>query len=1699
MPDSNADEAREARLAQADEAWPDDPAADPEVLGRGSDNVSCYLRAYYQRIATEDLAPPARMAAVAQAHAQLGLRRPQGRALVQVREPGEEDRVGSSSIVVDIVIDDMPYLVDSVTTELNRHQAEIRLLVHPVLRVRRNVAGTLREFLPGNPGPGGNGGAGSPPMSRGGLGGMVPPGVAELTESWIHVELGPPADRVGHDQLAADLRRVLDDVRVAVEDQRRMGEVARGLADDLDGAPAPDLAGTDLAGTDLAGTDLAGTEVAEFGALLRWLADDNFTFLGYREYDLVPAAGGVGLRQVPGTGLGILRHDRPGRDDVVPLSPQVVARAQDPAERLVLAKANSRSTVYRANYLDYVSVKKLSPAGQVTGEFRFLGLYTHAAHTAPIAGVPVLRRKVAQVLAAAGVWRDRHARQGLDEILQDYPREELFEISASELTPIALGVLRLSERKQTRLFLRRDRYGRYMSCLLYLPRDRYTTKVRLRAQGILNEALHGVSADYSATVGDSALARLYVVVRGERGRPVPQVDAAALERRLAASVRSWDEDLAAEATRVLGEERAGTLLDLCSAGIPETYQADVSTQDAVDDLTTMLDLRESRTEFAVRLVQKPERWTLVVYRSGTPITLSDVLPQLQHMGLEVVDEHPYQFTGPSGHGSFWIYEFGLRVPGFPATAAAGALRPIFEDALTALWYGQTEDDGFNALVLSAGLSWREVNLLRAYAKYLRQGGTRFSEVYLQRVLRSNGAITRLLVRLFESRFDPARQNGVSERCEAITEEIRGQLDEVVSLDHDRILRSYLALIDATLRTNYYQQHGPGSPPEGGPRGPGGYGGAGSPPVSSGGLGGIVPPGNTVPPEYLVLKLDPGSVPGLISPRPKFEIFVYSPRLEAVHLRFGRVARGGLRWSDRLEDFRTEVLGLVKAQEVKNAVIVPSGAKGGFVCKRLPDPGDREAYQSEVLACYQTFIAAMLDVTDNIEGDKVVPPPGVVRRDGDDPYLVVAADKGTATFSDTANEVAARYGFWLGDAFASGGSEGYDHKRMAITARGAWESVKWHFAALGMNPDTDDFTVVGVGDMSGDVFGNGMLLSEHIKLVAAFDHRHVFIDPDPDPAASFAERARMFALPRSSWADYDQALISPGGGIWPRAVKSVPVSAQVRTALGLDAGVIALSVDDLISAILAAPVDLLWNGGIGTYVKASSESHAEVGDRSNDAVRIDATRLRARVVGEGGNLGFTQAARIEYSLGGGLMNTDFIDNSAGVDTSDHEVNIKILFADAIRDGVIPASARHQLLNEMTDEVAALVLRHNYRQNMALAVARSQAPSLLHVHVRYLRKLIRDKRLNTERDVLPGEREIAERRSSGAGLANPELALLLAHTKISAGEDVLGSHLPDDPYLRRLLDAYFPAPLRARFADRMEAHPLRREIITTAAVNEMIDSSGTTFLFRLIEETGASVPDLTRAWLVAREVFDLPVFWRQVEELEGSGVGVAAQIKLLLEGRKLTERAVRWLLQNRRPPFDIQATVAFFADGVRMVRSHLPKLLTGRDLAGFEERLDSYSDLGVPADLAERVAAMVPTYSAFGIVQAAASAGGGIEETAEVYFDLADRLQITRLRDRITALPREDRWSTMARAALRDDLYAAHASLTQDVLGVSGPEVAKNPEERLAAWASRNEAAVAMAAQTLGEIWESERFTFTTLSVALRAIRTLVAASSLPQTA
>jgi glutamate dehydrogenase len=1608
----------------------------------GVGDVAKYLRAYYRHVPPDELAGagPERVAAVAAASAEFAAHRPQGRALVRIR-PGGDATLDPTSDVIDIVTDDMPFLVDSISMELGHHGLSARLVLHPQLRVRRDVGGALHEVIGQL-----NGG----PLSH-----------DELAESWTHIEVGALAASEA-ETVTADLQRVLGDVRVAVEDFTRMRSRAMSLADELLESPDRDDGGAG-----------APSEIAE---LLHWLADGHFTFLGYREYDLETEADGLlALRAVPGTGLGILRHDRTGPGAFATLPPEVRARALDP-RRLIVTKANSRSTVHRPSYLDYVAVKRLSDTGAVVGECRFLGLYTHAAFSETIKSIPVLRRKLAEVLEMSGLGADSHDGKEVAEVLDFYPREELFMTSVADLTVICAGVHRLRERRETRLFLRKDPYGRYVSCLVYMPRDRYTTKARLLTQQILERAYGATQMDYSVLVGESPVARLHIVVRAERGQQVPDVDPAMLERSVAAAVRSWDDDLVDEAARELGPHRGRELLTQIGDVIPENYKTDVPASAAVGDFIKISELRNSDRDIAFDLwesenyvggvpIISPDDasakrvWRLTIYRASGPITLTDVLPRLQHMGVDVVDEHPYEFPGAD---PFWIYDFGLRRRAGQDADEDGAggpsverVREQVEGALAALWDGRIEDDGFNALVLDGQLAWRQVVMLRAYAKYLRQANITFSQDYIERVLSSNAGLARLLVRLFESRFDPSKASGEGERREAIAEEIAGALDNVASLDEDRILRSYLGLIMATLRTNYFAAIADDAP-------------------------------------YLVFKLDAAQVPDLPAPRPQFELFVYSPRFEGVHLRFASVARGGLRWSDRREDFRTEILGLAKAQEVKNSVIVPSGAKGGFVCKQLPDPADREAYQGEVLSCYRMFISAMLDVTDNLEAGHVVPPAHVVRHDADDPYLVVAADKGTATFSDTANEIAMSRGFWLGDAFASGGSEGYDHKKMGITARGAWESVRYYFQTLGVNVDTDDFTVAGVGDMSGDVFGNGMLLSRRIKLVAAFDHRHVFVDPNPDPETSFAERQRLFGLARSSWEDYDQSLISAGGGVYPRSVKSIPITPQVRAALGLAGAEPALSPDDLISAILAAPVDLLWSGGIGTYVKASSQSNADVGDRSNDAVRVDAAQVRAKVIGEGGNLGLTQEARIEYALAGGLVNTDFIDNSAGVDTSDHEVNIKILLDGVVRDGELSWDGRNSLLQEMTGEVAEHVLEHNYQQNRTLAASRAQAPQMLHVHVRYIRKLEREGKIRRRLDVLPGDREIAERRSTGTGLVTPEFAVLLAQTKISAAQEVLASGLPDDPYLRRVLTDYFPTPLRRRYAARMGSHRLHREIITTAIVNDMVDRSGITFAFRINEETGASVPEITAAWLVAREVFDMPGFWTQVEALDGA-VDTRVQISAALEGRKLTERAVRWLLHNRRPPFDVQATIDFFADGVLTVAAGLPKLLAGRDLTGFGERREYYTSRDFPEVLAERLAAMVPAYAAFDIVDIARGTGRSVDETAEVYFDLADRLQIARLRDMITALPRDDRWNTMARGAIRDDLYSAHAALARDVLTVTEPG---SPEQRLAAWVQRNDSAVRRANQTLTEIWESNAFTVATLSVAVRAIRTLVTTSTLP---
>ncbi|MFI7616459.1 NAD-glutamate dehydrogenase [Nonomuraea terrae] len=1607
-----------------------------ESCAVGSDHVSTeealsFLRRYYRHIAPEDLLDrdPVDVYGPAMSQRQLAEVRPQGRAVVRAFTPTlDQNGWDPGHSVVEVVTDDMPFLVDSVTMELERHGLGTHLVAHPQMKVRRDMTGRMLG------------------RDQEDVTGQV------LVESWIHVEVDRQSDPAVLKGLEADLLRVLSDVRYAVEDFMKMRALAVQTAEDLGMNPPP----------------LEPAEVEDSIDLLRWLADGHFTFLGYREYRLDHTDQGETLRALPGAALGILRDDKIGSESFASLPADVRAKARE-KHLMIITKASSRATVHRPAYLDYIGVKLFSPEGEVIGERRFLGLFTHVAYNESISRIPVLRRKLAGVLQAAGLEPDSHDGKDLIEILETFPRDELFQTSVDQLLPIAMGVLRLRERKQVKLFLRRDDYGRYISCLIYLPRDRYTTKVRLRMQEVLMRALGGKTLDYSAMIGESVLARLHVVVRGERGRPLPPpgVDVEELEARLAAITRSWEDDLATALTELTSEEEAPALIKRYAAAFPEGYKADFPPKVAVIDLQRLEQLVSEGDEDAVKLnlyepydaVEGERR--LKIYKVGSPISLSAALPLIQRLGVEVVDERPYEIDRDNDPRTknAWIYDFGLRYTP-SAEVDRDAFKQLFQDGLTSLWNGRVQADDFNALILAAGLTWEQVEILRVYAKYLRQAGSTFSQPYMERVLLGNVRLARLLVRLFEARLDPRRGDEARpDLVEAVTEEILGALDEVASLDEDRILRAYLEMIQATLRTNYFQTVG----------------------------------GRRKP--YISLKFDPQAISVLPLPRPQYEIFVYSPRVEGVHLRFGKVARGGLRWSDRMEDFRTEILGLVKAQMVKNTVIVPTGSKGGFVVKQPPASGTREDVLAEGVACYRTFISGLLDVTDNLVDGKVVPPPDVVRHDGDDTYLVVAADKGTATFSDIANGVAKEYGFWLGDAFASGGSIGYDHKVMGITARGAWESVKYHFRTMGVDVQATDFTVAGVGDMSGDVFGNGMLLSRHIRLVAAFDHRHIFVDPDPDAARSYAERERLFRLPRSSWEDYDPALISAGGGVFPRTAKSVQITPQMREALGIPAGVTSMAPNDLISAILRAPVDLLWNGGIGTYVKASAESHADVGDKANDALRINAADLRCKVVGEGGNLGFTQLARIEFAANGGLVNTDFIDNSAGVDTSDHEVNIKILLDQVVRDGELTDKQRNQLFTSMTDEVADLVLRDNYAQNVVLAAARAQAVEMLHIHARYLRKLERDGLVNRELEFLPSDKTLAERRQAKLGLTAPEFSVLLAYTKLAADAEVLASDLPDDPYLASWLVSYFPSALRERFRAYMDNHPLRREIITTCVVNEVVNMAGTTFLFRFAEETGASVPDIVRAYLVAREVFDLPNFYRSVEELDNQ-VDTATQLAMLLEGRKLAERGTRWLLVNRRPPLDLAGSVGFFMKGVDGLLAHSPKLLTGPDLVAYEERRDSFAARGVPPELADRVAGMVPAYSTLDLVEIASVTGRPVNEVAEVYFDLADRLQLARLRERVIALPRDNRWNSIARSALRDDLYAAHASLTRDVLVHSKPGLP--PEERLARWTEANSAAVARARQTLSEIWESDHFDLATLSVALRAIRTLVSASNLPHT-
>ncbi len=1587
--------------------------ADERLPAAAAAEARAFIARYYEQVDAEDLAAraPADLYGAAIAHLELARLFQSGRPNVRVYNPsGAAEGWSSPHTVIEMVNDDMPFLVDSVTMEMNRQGCTLHLLNHPLFSTRRDDSGRLVAF-----------GA---------------PGSESRQESLIHVEVDREIDASRLEALGAGLLSVLADVRVAWQDWTAMRARMDAIAAELAAPPA----------------FLAGEETAEIAQFLAWASDHHFTFLGYREYELARDAGEDQLRIVAGSGLGVLREPAQGLSkSFAELPRELRALAREP-RLLVLTKANARATVHRPGYLDYIGVKRFDAAGKVIGERRFVGLYTSSAYHADPREVPLLRRKVARVIERAGFRPYSHMYKNLLTVLQDYPRDELFQVDEETLLETAMGVLRLGDRRKVRVFIRRDVFGRFYSCLAYIPRESFNTDARVKIQEILRRHLEGASAEFTVHLSEATLARLHVLVRASP-RQSPDYDVRQIEAEISQATRRWDEALKAALIEAHGEAGAGPLLREFVDAFPPAYRDTVSAPTAVRDIAFVRTLGAERP-FAVDLYRRDagddRALRLRVYRLGAPVPLSASLPVLENLGLEVLDEASWEIAEGARKERVFLHDFGLRSA--RPIADVAAIKPATEEALVRVARREIENDGFNRLTPAAALAPDDVVVLRAYAKYLKQAAFTFSQAYIEQTLAAHAAIAAKLVALFHARFDPALGAAREATVARLVEEIRAALNGVSNADEDRILRRFLALVDATVRTNHWVRDASGK------RKP-----------------------------YLSLKLRSERVPDLPAPRPLFEVWVYAPRFEAIHLRGGKVARGGLRWSDRPEDFRTEVLGLMKAQMVKNAVIVPVGSKGGFVLKAAPPAAQREAFVAEGIACYSDFLRGLLDVTDNLAAGEVVPPRDVVRHDPDDPYLVVAADKGTATFSDIANAISGEYGFWLGDAFASGGSAGYDHKKMGITARGAWESVKRHFREMGIDTQSQDFTVVGIGDMSGDVFGNGMLLSPHIRLVAAFDHRHVFLDPDADAASSFAERERLFALPRSSWDDYDRSKISKGGGVFPRSAKSIALSPEVRRALAIDAA--ELPPAQLIRAVLRAPVDLLYNGGIGTYVKAAHQSNAEVGDRANDAVRVNGTELRARVVGEGGNLGFTQLGRVEYAREGGggeggRINTDAIDNSAGVDCSDHEVNIKILLGIAEREGTLPSAERNALLAAMTPDVARLVLADNYFQTQSLSVSATRAEKLLDSQAALIRALEKAGRLDRAVEFLPSEDEIAERRLAKEGLTSPERAVLLAYSKMALFDALSASPLVDDEYVSQALGGYFPPQLRERFAAAMPRHPLRREIVATVVANGLVNRTGSTFVHRMQEETGAAADEVARAFILVRDTFGFEPLWAAIDALDNR-VPAALQYGMLVDAGRLLLRATLWFLRRRRERLPIARVLEIFRPGLAAIEGGLPAILGADDRAAYEQAARTLADQGVPPELARRIAGLDALYATLDVTEVAIAQSKGVRPLAALHFALVGELRLGWFSRQIALLPTDTSWQALARNALRDDLASQQRALTASVSQLSpGSE---DPEEMLERWREHYRPAIARLTAMIEELKRAGPLDLAVLSVLLRELR------------
>ena len=1525
----------------------------------------------------------------------------------------------SAHTVIEVISEDMSFLVDSLQMWLNNQGYTVHFMLHAGgLDISRDESGKIEKFKVVQPG--------SDP--------------AILKEACLYFEINKQSDPQVLNIITQGLESVIVDVALVVKDWPAMKNKMAGSIEE--------------AKNYILNNKLE--KYAEYIEFLEWTIKNHFTFLGYQKLLIDENHGQFDWVIKQDESLGVVRIKE---TKVARLSSEMPRKAIDHILSEVpvfMGKTKTRATVHRRVNSDFISVKIFDDELNVIGEHRFIGLFTAAAYNRSPQTIPLLRSKVLDVIRLANVALDSHDGKALLNILENLPRDDLFQAESDEIYRIAIGILHLQERQRIRLFARKDLIGRYYSCLVFVPRERFNSQLREKMQVILQKALGGYETNFTTMFSASVLARIHFIIRVNEYEDIEH-HFNEIEAKLIEAGRTWQDDFREALIEHYGEEKGHQLFIKYGDAFPLGYQQDFMARTAVYDIQhieSLSDQKRIAMSFYRPLEETEDVLRFKLYKPDRSIPLSDIIPMLECMGLRVINERPHRIEDQMG-ATVWINDFRM-VYAKDQKLDAEALRENFQETFYNIWHGHGENDGFNKLVLGASLNWREITMLRAYAKYLWQIGFTFSQAYVESALADNSSITQKLVKLFIARFDPVLAHEVRKaNFSELKKEILSDLEKVSNLDEDRIIRRYVDVISATLRTNYFIKNKEGKYK-----------------------------------SYLSFKINSSLVPEMPLPKPLYEIFVYSPRVEGIHLRGAKVARGGLRWSDRREDFRTEVLGLMKAQQVKNAVIVPLGAKGGFVPKLLPLNGTREEIMQEGIACYKIFIKGLLDITDNLKDNSVITPQDMIKYDEDDPYLVVAADKGTATFSDIANSISLEYDFWMKDAFASGGSSGYDHKKMGITAKGAWESVKRHFREIGVDIQSEPFTVVGIGDMAGDVFGNGMLLSPCIKLLAAFNHLHIFVDPDPDPEKSFQERQRMFNLPRSSWEDYNPKLISKGGGIFSRRAKSIDVSPEMKRIFGINKEKIIPN--DLIKAILKSKVDLLWNGGIGTYVKASSEHHSAVGDRANDALRINGNELNCKVVGEGGNLGLTQLGRIEYALSQhGRLNTDAIDNSAGVDCSDHEVNIKILLNQIVESGDLTEKQRNNMLVEMTDEVIELVLEDNRGQIAAISLAEMTAKQNVELHKRLIEYLEKNSNLNREIEFLPTNEQLAIRDQNGQGLTRPELAVLLAYSKTLLKEELLASDLPENEYISNALYLPFPGLLKELYFDKMKEHRLHREIITMQVTNSVINEMGIGFINRLQDETGATSQEIVRCYTVAKEVFKARQFREAIIALDFI-VDSEMQNKMLLELNRLVRRGTRWFLRHRRSGLNIEETIAHFTPLVQEVRENILPSLRGTAKKYVETFSKELINAGVPEEMAARTACMNVMFSALDIVEAATSYNMPVVKVIKAYYVMGSRLELGWFRQQIKQHPVKNHWEALARAAFRDDLDRQQRSLTISLLKMDGEN--DEIDARLDAWIEKNKVLVERWKYMVTDLKACSNCEFIMYSVALRELLDLAQSSN-----